>query len=39
MIIPGFMELSIGTTELSDTFDDLAFVVSFAREPDYASYP
>jgi hypothetical protein len=36
MIIPAFLELSIGTTELSDTFDAL-IIVSFTWEPDYAS--
>ena len=38
MVIPAFLELSIRTTELSDTFD--AFIIVFSTwEPDYASHP
>jgi hypothetical protein len=29
MVIPAFLELPIGTTELSDTFDAFVIIVSF----------
>ena len=38
MVIPAFLELPIGTTELSDTFDAFVIIVSFTWVPDYASH-
>jgi hypothetical protein len=38
MVIPAFVKLLIGTTELSDTFDAF-IIVSSTWEPDYASHP
>jgi hypothetical protein len=39
MVIPAFLELPIGTTEHSDTFDAFVIIVSFTWELDYASPP
>jgi hypothetical protein len=39
MVIPAFLELSIRTTELSDTFDAIVIIVSSTWESDYASHP
>jgi hypothetical protein len=37
MIISLFLELSISTTQLSDTFNVLVIIIAFTWEPDYAS--
>jgi hypothetical protein len=39
MVIPAFLELSIRTTELSDTSDAFVIIVSSTWEPDYAPHP
>jgi hypothetical protein len=39
IVIPAFLELSIKTTQLSDTFDAFVTIVSSTWEPDYASHP
>ena len=38
MVITAFLELPIGTTELSDTFDAFVIIISLTWEPDYASH-